>query len=141
MLEQALATGWRIAVIAETCSDPSDDVVTSLMQQLPPDVAAEARVYSTSMARQPLLDPEDTTTAAAAATDGFDDAAAGSSGSSGLDAAAGTSLAAAAGRVKQKGAQEFVQRLAAALAGKDAAVGVQLHPSLQMQGDQGRGVT
>lgn len=54
VLTQALAAGFKLALIAETCSDPSDDVISCLLQQLPPDVAAAARVYSTSMARQPV---------------------------------------------------------------------------------------
>lgn len=121
MLTQALSAGFKLVIVAETCSDPKDDVASCLLRQLPPDVAAAARVYSTSMARQPLLQDDDS--AAVAAGDG-------SSGSSSLEA----SLSAAATRVKQKGAQEFVERLSAALAGKDAAVQVQIDPLLQQSG-------
>jgi hypothetical protein len=55
VLSQALTAEFKLAIIAETCSDPSDDVIGCLFRQLPPDVAAAARVYSTSMARQPVL--------------------------------------------------------------------------------------
>lgn len=122
VLTQALSSGFRVGFIAETCSDPEDDVISSLLQQLPPDVAAQARVYSTSMGRQPV--GED--------ADGLEETGGlgGSSGSSSLEA----SLSAAATRMKQKGAQEFVERLSAALAGKDAAVQVQIDPLLQQAG-------
>jgi len=124
VLTQALSSGFRVGFIAETCSDPEDDVISSLLQQLPPDVAAQARVYSTSMGRQPV--GED--------ADGLEETGGlgGSSGSSSLEA----SLSAAATRMKQKGAQEFVERLSAALAGKDAAVQVQIDPLLQQAGAQ-----
>lgn len=45
------------------------------------------------------------------------------------------SLAAAATRVKQKGAEEFVERLAAALAGKEAAAQVKIDPLLAQSGE------
>jgi hypothetical protein len=45
------------------------------------------------------------------------------------------SLAAAATRVKQKGAEEFVERLAAALAGKEAAAQVKIDPLLAQAGE------
>jgi hypothetical protein len=59
-------------------------------------------------------------------------AAAGEGGgsSSSLEA----SLSAAATRVKQKGAEEFVERLSAALAGKEAAAQVQIDPLLAQAG-------
>lgn len=122
VLTQALSSGFKVGFIAETCSDPEDDVISSLLQQLPPEVAAEARVYSTSMGRQPVSED----------ADGLEETGGlgGSSGGRSLEA----SLSAAATRMKQKGAQEFVERLSAALAGKDAAVPVQIDPLLQQAG-------
>jgi hypothetical protein len=61
-----------------------------------------------------------------------DSAASEGSGSSSLEA----SLSAAATRVKQKGAEEFVERLSAALAGKEAAAQVQVDPLLIQSGTQ-----
>jgi hypothetical protein len=123
VLSQALSAGYELGIIAETCSDPKDDVASCLLRQLPPDVAAAARVYSTSMARQPVLQDDDS--AAAASGDG----------SSGSSSSLEASLSAAATRVKQKGAQEFVERLSSALAGKDSAVQVQIDPLLQHSGE------
>lgn len=59
-----------------------------------------------------------------------EDAAADGGSSSSLEA----SLSAAATRVKQKGAEEFVERLSAALAGKEAAAMVQIDPLLAQSG-------
>lgn len=47
-------------------------------------------------------------------------------------------MSAAAMRVKQKGAEEFVERLSAALAGKEAAAQVQIDPLLAQAGGCGR---
>ena len=128
VLQQAVAAGFKVGFIAETCSDPQDDVISSLLQQLPPDVAAVARVYSTSMCRQPVVEDD---------SDTYNAAAAGESSSSSGDGVGSleASLSAAATRVKQKGAQEFVERLSAALAGKEAAVQVQIDPLLQQSGE------
>lgn len=122
VLLQALSAGYKIGFIAETCSDPQDDVMSSLLQQLPPELASAARVYSTSMCRQPVLDDDDAAAAAAAGAD------------SGVGSSLEASLSAAATRMKQKGAQEFVERLSAALAGKESAVQVHIGPMLQQAG-------
>ncbi|WIA15531.1 hypothetical protein OEZ85_002165 [Tetradesmus obliquus] len=138
VMTEAQAAGATIAIIACTASEPDDDVAAYLLQQLPADLAAAVRVYSSPAHSRPEEDDEDSAAAAArgdtaAAAAGGDAAGAdgqGSSSSSSLEA----SMAAAASRVKQQGAAEFVQRMATALEGKQAGVGVGLDMSLLQAG-------
>eukprot|EP00878_Enallax_costatus_P006445 GHUV01006757.1.p1 GENE.GHUV01006757.1~~GHUV01006757.1.p1 ORF type:complete len:352 (+),score=73.34 GHUV01006757.1:1317-2372(+) len=120
--DAAAAAGTKIALISQTCSDPQDDVITCIMTQLPTEVRNNITVYpAATYSQQEVTDNTHGT------NDNVTDA-----NNTVLDPSA--SLAAAAGRVKQRGAQEFVERLTSALEGKSKAVPVQLDLSLQSTG-------
>lgn len=126
----ALAAGTTLAILTETASQPEDGVITALLDHLPAEVSAAVRVYSTSMyskTHQHAADSDDSSTELEDA-----DAESGSSGGSSLEA----KLAAAATKVKQREAQEFVQRMASALQDKQAGVLVKLTPTLQNLGEK-----
>jgi hypothetical protein len=127
----ALAAGTTLAVLTETASQPEDGVITALLDHLPAEVAAAVRVYSTSMyskTHQHAADSDDSSTE-------LEDAEAGS-GSSSSGSSLEAKLAAAATKVKQREAQEFVQRMASALQDKQAGVLVKLTPTLQNLGEK-----
>lgn len=127
VMNDALAAGTTLAILTETASQPEDDVISALLDQLPSEVAAAVRVYSTSMySRAQQHAEEEDTYQQGTDPDGS------SSSSSSLEA----SLAAAATKVKQREAQEFVQRMASALQDKQAGVLVKLTPTLQNLGEQ-----
>lgn len=125
VLTDAAAANTKIALISQTCSDPQDDVITCVINQLPPEVTSHITVYAAATYSQQQQ---------AAADEDADDAVTAESNMSLLNPSAG--LAAAAGRVKQRGAQEFVERMTSALEGKSKAVPVQLDLSLQNPGKQ-----
>jgi hypothetical protein len=131
-MTEAQAAGASIIVIAGTASEPDDDVAGCLLKQLPADLAAAVRVYSSPAHSRPddaeELDAADAAAAGAAGADG--QSGSGSSSGGSLE----SSMAAAATRVKQQGAQEFVQRMATALEGKQAGVQVGLDMSLLQAG-------
>ncbi|KAF6266342.1 hypothetical protein COO60DRAFT_447975 [Scenedesmus sp. NREL 46B-D3] len=127
VMTEAQTAGASIIVIAGTASEPDDDVASCLLKQLPADLAAAVRVYSSPAHSR----PDEGEAAGAAAGD------AGAQGQLGRGSSAGSleaSMAAAATRVKQQGAQEFVQRMATALEGKQAGVQVGLDMSLLQAG-------
>jgi hypothetical protein len=128
-MTEAQAAGAAIIVIAGTASQPEDNVADCLLQQLPADLAAAVRIYSSPAHSRPDDEEEhlDSTTADEGSSSGG-----GSSGSSSGSLEA--SMAAAATRVKQQGAQEFVQRMATALEGKKGGVAVGLDMSLLQAG-------
>jgi hypothetical protein len=129
-MTEAQAAGASIIIIAGTASEPGDDVAGCLLQQLPADLAAAVRVYSSPAHSRPDEEESDAADAAAAG-DALGADGQGSSGETSLEA----SMAAAATRVKQQGAQEFVQRMATALEGKQAGVQVGLDMSLLQAGE------
>jgi hypothetical protein len=130
-MTEAQAAGASIIVIAGTASEPDDDVASCLLKQLPADLAAAVRVYSSPAHSRP--DDTEELDAADAAAAGAADGQLGSGSSSG--GSLESSMAAAATRVKQQGAQEFVQRMATALEGKQAGVTVGLDMSLLQAGE------
>lgn len=127
-MSEAVAAGVVIAVIAGTASEPEDDVISCITAQLPPDVAAAVRVYSTTTYSKPEEEQGEVQPAALGENEISSTA---SSSSSSLE----SSIAAATTRLKQQGAQEFVQRMATALQGKQAGVPVGLDLALQNPGE------
>lgn len=109
VVQSALEAGVQVALLAETLSDPSDDVVSSMMDLLGPDMSTHIKVYSASLNH-------------ASADEGADQA----SSSVGLEA----SMTAAAAKLKQQGAESFVAQYQQALQDKNVGISVTIDPQL-----------
>jgi len=94
-MRDAVASGAVVALLAETASTPEEDVVTSCLKQLDDDVASALRVYSAGLHRRPTEEEAE-------------EEQGGSGGGSG---GAGLDFRAAAARVQQRAAEDFLQRL------------------------------
>jgi hypothetical protein len=129
VLSDALAAGAKLACISETLSQPSDEVCASILDQLPPELASHIRVYSSAL-HAGADDPENNSSSSSSS------ASSSSSGASGVgdDGATGfsaESLAAAAARVKQQGAEQFVAQLQQEVSGRrQSGVGVTVDAGL-----------
>jgi len=53
VLSDALAAGAKVACISETLSQPSDEVCTSILDQLPHELASQIKVYSSALHAEP----------------------------------------------------------------------------------------
>jgi hypothetical protein len=140
VLSDALAAGAQLACISETLSQPSDQVCASILDQLPPELASHIRVYSSAL-HAGAEDPENKSSSS------ISSASSSSSGVSGGgdDGATGFSAeglaAAAAARVKQQGAEQFVAQLQQEILGRrQSGVGVTVDAGLLNAGEAGHGL-
>jgi hypothetical protein len=115
VLRDAVAAGAKVALLAETASTPSEDVLGSCLAHLGPDLAPSLRVYTAGLYRE------------AEGGEGGEEGAEGAEGGGGLD------FRAAAARVQQRAAEEFVQRMGQG----GGAVPVGLHARLKNLGARG----
>ena len=148
MLSDALAAGAKVACISETLSQPSDEVCTSILDQLPHELASQIKVYSSALHAEPEAPDHNSSSSSGSSGGG----SSGRRGEEGLGEGLGFSaegLAAAAARVKQQGAEQFVARMQQEVQGrKHSGVGVTVDAGLLNAGKglvcvrevEGRGV-